>query len=346
MRAARTIPGRMMRSLVVIITLVGQGPAWGADVLTEVLASIRTKGWVTSNGGSERTGGRLHYEIRVRVADELRVVYMSHPGDVAFGRPALSPRGDKVAFVKTVPKNLPWREGDPVRWVVAVVAADGSNYRDVFELAKVSAFGELAWSPDLRRLALLGTRAEGLLELLVLDLTTQPATVLLARPLGPANPRPFESNLSGLTNQAWAPDSRRLVYTNAAFRMILLDTATGVEEDLGPGTQPAWSRDGARIAYEERTVGKRILGDDYFVVPVTPPRQPTRVIANRYSLLGSQRSHGYVGPALWSPDDRFLVVAREELTDFEKPYVAVVSTGEVVRFPDSLGRIDSWGGKP
>jgi Tol biopolymer transport system component len=336
----------LIGSLIVMLTLVGRGPAWSADVLAKVLESIGAKGWVTSTGGPERTGGQLKYEIRTRLGEHERVIYISRPLDVAFGRPALSPQGDRVAFVKTVPKNLPWREGNPVRWIIAVMDMDGTNYQEVFELAQVSTFSRLAWSPDLRRLALVGIREAGRLELLVLDLTTQPATVLLARPLGPANPRPFEGNLSELTNQAWAPDSRRLVYGNAAFHMILLDTTTGTEENLGPGSHPTWSRDGTRIAYAERTVGKKGLGDDYLVLPLTSPRQPTRIIETRYSVLGWQRNHGYIGPPLWSPDDQFLLVVREELTDFEKAYVADVSTGEVVRLPDSLGRIDSWGGKP
>lgn len=55
------------------------------------------------------------------------------------------------------------------------------------------------------------------------------------------------------TGPEWSPNSNRIAFARGEsmsyLRAIIRDLDTGEEIDLGPGVDPAWSRDGSRIAW-------------------------------------------------------------------------------------------------
>jgi len=119
---------------------------------------------------------------------------------------------------------------------------------------------------------------------------------------------------SPITSQAWAPDNRRLVYSNDDGELIIVDVVTKTEVAVGPGTDAAWSPDGRWIAARvEVSTGER-RDADYVRMTADPPYERTVVFAPRRP----QRSisdwfagrESYRGPLLWSPDGRMLILRR------------------------------------
>jgi Tol biopolymer transport system component len=164
-------------------------------------------------------------------------------------------------------------------------------------------------------------------------------------PLLDAGRRTFGQGAWGsvITSQAWAPDNRRLVYMNDHGRVIVLDTATRQEEDLGPGEEPTWSPDGRYIAIQKPPARDELATDkgDFLLVTLDKPAERTLLLSNRTTVT---KTAYYYGPAIWSPDSRFLVIWQSE-GEIEHPYVLERTTGEIAKMPHGYwGR--SWGGKP
>jgi hypothetical protein len=150
---------------------------------------------------------------------------------------------------------------------------------------------------------------------------------------------------SVITSQAWAPDNRRLVFMNDDGHVIVLDTVTGTQRDLGVGTEPTWAPMGDEIAVQlPRPRGGPDA--DYVLIPVDRPDERRLLLANprprpwRPQWLVS----GYYGPALWSPDGQYLAL-RRLYGETPYPYLLERSTGRIERLPDWFTG-DTWGGKP
>jgi Tol biopolymer transport system component len=266
--------------------------------------------------------------------------------DVQLGDPTVSRDGTKIAFVKVEGTSR------PVRDFLYTIDADGSGLRRIMELdhtgmptrgAKIGSC-HCAWSPDNRSIVMWGTPKGERRETVALDaiaprllFTVEVATGQTQRWHTLGGRRPGRGVWgSVITAQAWAPDSRRFVYMDDTGHARILDTVTGDEDDLGIGTEPTWSADGAVIAvklpHEPGTDhGKRNEGD-YIGIDVRS-RGRTRLLENPRSAwltigLPAWRTVGYFGPAVWSPDGQFLIVQYHGRGEEPRRYVIDRKSGE------------------
>jgi hypothetical protein len=288
-------------------------------------------------------------QVVVTVGGQQRVVYQAQATDWNVSHPVVSRDGTRVAFARIELIDDEFRE------TLHVVGSNGEDLHRVLMLRP--AFPrftghkwwhyrppDVAWSHDNSALLVqqsMGTSDGHEQRLLWLDVQSGATRVLKS-----LRRHPDHALHPLITNQAWAPDGRRLVYTNGAGRATILDTRTGVEEDLGPGLYPTWSGDGGAIAVKESMAPgakSRDMGD-YFVVAAAPPH-------GRTLLRSNPRSSGwYFGPALWTPDGRHVVIWRTEMDwgamiEVERPYVQELTTGRTGRIPPEL-RSYSVGGRP
>jgi Tol biopolymer transport system component len=314
--------------LVVIIAMIGQTFVWAGTLQTELNKISRTKQWIISSNSPVKG-------ITAKVGDKEHVIYEPPQSNVGFGHRAVSPRGRKLAFVKTVGDGIE----NPVRLKLGTVDIDGSNYSEFLDVVKIAA-SDIALSYDERKLAFMGAVRKDSYSLVVLDVSSRPARIITERPL------PSGKSFINMTSQAWAPDNERLVYVDGKGHIVILNVAANTEEDLGPGDVPTWSRDGRFIAYRADIPGNP--PGDYFLVSVVSPREPNLLLSNRSLMAGTQKSNWYVGPALWSPDNRFLLIMRiVGVREYQQPYALEVKTGKTEALPmGSMGDMRSWGGQP
>lgn len=327
-QSRRATPGI---ALAVVMVLASQQPSWGGSLETELRGILRTKNWVTVLNRYTRSEG---LRIIAKIGETERLIYRAQPSDGGIGPLALSPSGEKLAFGKGVKAD----GDDQVRLKLCIIDVDGSNYAELLDLAAL-ARSDLAWSHDQHKLAFVGALRKGLYGLFVLDITLRPVVVLVDRPL------PSGKSFINLTSQAWAPDNERLVYVDAQGHMVVLNVVTGAAEDLGPGNVPTWSPDGGFVAYRADAFGQP--PGDYFLLPMAPRGQPMQLLSNRGSGTGGLASQWYLGPPLWSPDSRFLLIMRlVGPGESQQPHLLEVQTRRVGPLPiGSMGDMRSWGGK-
>ena len=112
--------------------------------------------------------------------------------------PRLSPDGDRVAFVRTVPDD-----GESVEATVYVVPTDGSGPARRFTLAE-GVDAEPRWSPDGDRLAFTSTRGA--------DDDRQQLWVL---PVGGGEARQVTDVVGGVSSIDWSPDGSRIAFVQS-----------------------------------------------------------------------------------------------------------------------------------
>ena len=301
----------------------------GENLNKELTEVSRIKQWAVSDRYAPSRG------INVKIGDGDHVIYQSQESNAGFGHTAIASRGQKLAFVKTV------RNGSEskVRLKLGIIDIDGSNYTELLDIAALTA-GDIAWSHDEQKLAFMGALQKGSYSLVILDIGSRPVHVLVKRPL------PAGKSLINMTSQAWAPDNERLVYVNAKGSMVILNVGKNTEVDLGSGNDPTWSRDGMYIAYRADEYGKP--PGDYFLRATAPTRQREHLLSNTESVAGKETSKWYLGPPLWSPDGRFILIKRiVGPGESQQPYVLKVMTREIEPLPiGTMVDMRSWGGKP
>ncbi len=299
-----------------------------------VLEVSKKKGWVTVVSSFTRSEGSY---IAVKIGEEKKVVYRGNHRHPRPGPVSVSANGKKLVFAQFVDTT---GSEQAVR-KICTIGIDGSEYSEVLDIKDI--FHDIAWSHDQRKIAFLGELKDGFLGLVVLDVSTRPSVMVARRPL------PRGISFMKMTSQAWAPDNERLVYVNANGRMVIFNVRTNSEDDVGPGDEPTWSRAGAFIAYRADESGKP--PGDYFRMSLVPPRRSERLLSNSRSAADIRESRGhYLGPPIWSPDDRFMMIMRiiaRRSVEFEQAYVVDVSTRASSPLPPgSMGDIRSWGGHP
>ncbi len=231
---------------------------YGREKVTEVLERVRLGRSV--NGAFRRATGLTLNELSDRWKRTLRTVYfpevaareetetIARPiatrevgGAGYHASPAISPQGDKVAYVAS-------EDGLFDVYVAPTVGAgrpekliDGQDNTQ-FESLRLLTTG-LSWSPDGQRLAVAVTSGPGdaiaLVDVLAHDVEE-------IRPVG----------VGTIVSVAWSPDGGRIAFEGTAGAhsdVFVLDLATGAVQnltrDLYSDHAPAWSPDGRSLVF-------------------------------------------------------------------------------------------------
>ena len=242
--------------------------------------------------------------------------------------PRWSPDGRQVAFISD-------RGGDKQVWVIDV---DGGEARAV--TSGSLAPGEVCWSPDGRRLAFVGKPqpkpgpdasdvrvisrlrykqdGEGFW-----DGRWKQVMVVAA---GGGGAAAVTGEACDHTNPAWSPDGRWIAYaanpepdadlTNVTDIWIVPAEGGGpprrLTRGIGPAGQPAWSPDGARIAYVGHDNACRQATNSQLWLVSTAGGEPaclTRAFDRSigHHIITDQRAHPSAGALQWTPEGARIV---------------------------------------
>lgn len=282
-------------------------------------ALVRERGWVVA--GLESAGALDRIVVKGR--EGSRVVYEPRPEDLKVNGPVLSPDGSRLAFYKEE-----WAGGRAVERLY-VMMSDGSQRRVILEFDYHSPFliqahggpSQVSWSPDNRQIAFV-ERVEGEdgRRLKVVEVETGVVRPL-AGPLGTRMLGRYGPGPQILSMQAWAPDSRRLVYSDSQARIKQLDTVTLEVSDVGGGALATWSPDGRVLAVRRYSIPHPRMVTEFELVGVGKPGQRQRLaVSARLRLFVSS-------DATWTPDSRMLIVTVLR-SEYVEHHVVDVSTGK------------------
>ena len=242
---------------------------YGREKVTEVLDRIRLGRSV--DGAFRRATGLGLDDLSDRWKRTLRTVYypevaareatdaVARPlatrevgGAGYHASPALSPQGDRVAYIAT--------EDGLFDVYVAPTAGRGAPQKVIdgqdnvqFESLRILSPG-LAWSPDGQRLAVaLTSRGQDGIALV----TVRTGEVETVRPAG----------VDAVVSVAWSPDGTRLAFEGTAGAhsdLYTVDLATGnvanLTRDLFSDHAPAWSPDGRSLVFHSDRGGALVPG--------------------------------------------------------------------------------------
>src|SRR4051794_2180216 len=210
-----------LRALATTLVVAACAPAVGRAELTRIAVS----------------GDHGIYTIRADGSDRRQLT------DRRGGNPAWSPDRTRIAFMRILPHD---------RSQIWTMRPDGSDQRELTPRpGKESSDITPAWSPDGRSIAFARWRTHG--DRVDVALVVAGADGRHARTVATLNPQ----RIGWLSNPAWSPDGRRLLYTRAALSLrgrfslsLWVMNADGrgrrlVAKDTGYGS---FSPDGSRIA--------------------------------------------------------------------------------------------------
>jgi Tol biopolymer transport system component len=188
-------------------------PSWSADGSRIAFDSHRD-----SNVSTEI------YVMNVDGSDQQRLTHDSGQNGIFNSLPSWSPRGDLIAFQKSV-------NGQSID--LFVVRPDGSDPRQL--TADGGQKRSVAWSPDGRQLLYTRSDVSGS-RVYTVGLDGNAPVALT--PVGPNDPMP-----------AWSPDGTQIAYSAPALTVMDAEGSDKrVVTQIG-ATTPAWSPDGSRIAF-------------------------------------------------------------------------------------------------
>jgi Tol biopolymer transport system component len=154
--------------------------------------------------------------------------------------PAISPQGDKIAFISNRYDFFD---------VLVMNAVDGSDLEKLVDGQQTNNFEELhlltpgiSWSPDGKRLAIATKAGE------------RDAIILVDAKTGDIEKRAFD--LEGIFSVDWSPDGERIAFVGNTSRQsdifvyhLGTDELTNLTNDIFSDEQPAWSADGKVIYF-------------------------------------------------------------------------------------------------
>jgi Tol biopolymer transport system component len=164
------------------------------------------------------------YVMNADGGDQWRLTHDSGQNGIFNSLPLWSPRGDLIAFQKSV-------NGQSIDlWVVRPDGSDGHQLT-----ADGGAKRSASWSPDGTRLLYTRSDMSGS-RVYTVGVDGSPPVAL--SPVGPTDPAP-----------AWSPDGAEIAYSAPALTVIDADGSNRrVVTQIGAAT-PVWSPDGRRIAF-------------------------------------------------------------------------------------------------
>ena len=261
-----------------------------------------------SIGAKRELSGKIVYDSSGEVRGTIVIIEFPSgkkriiPREITIGwKPSFSPDGKKIVFQGSYD-------------ILYMINADGTGLEEFFNfrrIAKYASWDEVpgarapSWSPDGKKIAFIS----GTGELYITDVNNPYAFKKILTDIRLANLQP-----------AWSPDSRKIAVVTerwalttakvwgedypawffAGHILIVNTDGTGVKE-LIPGSSPAWSPDGKRIAY-------RAYGS-YWIIDADDENGLSKkfIFSTETPIIKS----GVSVPPCWSPDGKYLIVGKK-----------------------------------
>lgn len=203
----------------------------------------------------------------------------------------------------------------------------------------------LAWSPDGKTLALFAEDASTNLQ------TEWPEEALFNRPKRPTKLFIYSLQDKSLkqfdlpdyygtliTDQIWSPNGDEILYKVSYNKKLpfhteirIISLATGSTRFFAKGDNPTWSLVNNKIIYKDEDKNYYIINPDGTGKTLLLTPNPKKL----YDLLW---------PILWSPDGRWLLVARETPYEMYDLYVMDLETKVMVKIESQTEPRSSWKG--
>jgi TolB protein len=144
----------------------------------------------------------------------------------------------------------------------------GSNGGRPRRVLRGTGFSLPAWSPNGLELAVVRDEADLSTAIYVVRSDGKKLRRLL-RPQPPRSAPQWSSVAASETEPAWSPDGRRIAFQAGDGHIVVGTLPDGRRHELGTGYEPAWSSDGSRIAFS--------LDDALWIVAADGSDRPRRV---------------------------------------------------------------------
>lgn len=217
------------------------------------------------------------------------------------GSPSFSPDGKKIVFSKMDDPRINFR------YKLYIMNSDGTNMKEFLNFGDTNLLSP-TWSPDGKKIAFVARKSsiggQGGLYIVAAD---NPASISCLSEILPSRDQP-----------SWSPDSRMIAFSSEELSSKRLSTNSYVEVDVGGiyiidiynknckkiinlASQPSWSPDGKRLAYEgENGYYIANLDNGHIYNLVVPYKTPF------YSIRT-----GNLFPIRWSPDGKYIAFGKE-----------------------------------
>lgn len=247
---------------------------YGKEKIGELISKIRNAGNV--DAGFKDAIGLTIEELNERWRKEIKRIYWpdvakrKDPDDFAKRltdtkkdggsyntSPAISPQGDKIAFLSNRDYYFDLYIMDATEGKILKKLVKGNRTADFEELNILTP--SLSWSPDGKKIAL-GAKSGGYDVIYLIDIESEDRETI-------------SLNLEGVKSVTWSPDGNSLAFIGHTAKqsdLYLYDLRTNqlqnLTDDIFSDSDPAWASDGSKIFFSsDRTdlISKETLPDTF-----------------------------------------------------------------------------------